>query len=192
MIIMELARNGALFIFLLCICASILTMGIAGLLFAVAHGDSRKQSAANGCLIGAVVCILLGASAFFVPEAVHATVLRPLGVVPDIQFSGRSCDDTLRHQLVSNRQANTASRMNAVITAVQARYTECGRVHWDPEVSPGACSGTVGGITIPAGLDSTGRNNSNSILVGFKRAPTDRAGCWLYEGQLGVWVGDSG
>ena len=178
MIIMELARNGALFIFLLCICASILTMGIAGLLFAVAHGDSRKQSAANGCLIGAVVCILLGA--------------RPLGVVPDIQFSGRSCDDTLRHQLVSNRQANTASRMNAVITAVQVRYTECGRVHWDPEVSPGACSGTVGGITIPGGLDATGRNNSNSILVGFKRAPTDRSGCWLYEGQLGVWVGDSG
>ena len=191
-IFMELFQNTLLFIFILCIGASAICMAIGGLLYAIAHGNSQKQMVANGCIIGSVACLLFGGAAFFVPGAIYDMILKPLGVVPQVEFTGRNCDDTLRYQLVQNPQASSAERVSAVVHAIQARYPECVNSSWSPEVTASSnCSGTVAGTEIPTGLRGGGtRDQSNNIMVNFDDPPGDGAECWLYESRLGLWLSE--
>ena len=63
---------------------------------------------------------------------------------------GENCDQLLRNQLVFQRGASTAGRMNEVIRQIQAQRDECAREIWNPRVDDSnAASGCFGG-TIPA------------------------------------------
>ena len=191
-IFMELFQNTLLLIFILCAGASAIAMGIGGLLYAIAHGNSQKQMVANGCIIGAVACLLFGGAAFFVPGVIYDVILRPMGVVPQVEFTGRNCDDTLRYQLVQNPQASSAERVSAVVHAIQARYPECIDSNWAPEVTASSdCSDTVADTPIPTGLlNGETRDQSNNILVNFDDPPGDGADCWLYQSRLGLWLSE--
>ena len=191
-IFMEVFQNTLLFIFILCIGASAICMAIGGLLYALAHGNSQKQIVANGCIIGSVACLLFGGAAFFVPGAIYDVILKPLGVVPSVEFTARNCDDTLRYQLVQNPQASSAERVSAVVHAIQARYPECSITSWSPEITASRnCSDTVAGTAIPTGLrDGETRDQSNNIMVNFDDPPGDGADCWLYESRLGLWLSE--
>ena len=92
------------------------------------------------------------------PRVVSEVVIGPVGGVTMGVEAGVDCDQVLRQQLVFQRGASTADRMNMVISNIQHRRGACSQEAWDPEVddkgytvvvSPGAPSGTGACFTTP-------------------------------------------
>ena len=130
------------------------------------------------------------------------------------------CDQLLRNQLVFQRGASTADRMQEVIRQIQAQRDECVGEAWNPRVDDGNSSNCYGGtlpafgepmaakvgrLAIPRTLYSghtptdrvrttSGRDYDNNIIVYWSTTPggqpADGAGCWLYVSRLNQWDGN--
>ena len=107
--------------------------------------------------------------------------------------SGHDCDGLLRSQLVFQRGASTAKRMNEVRAQIQSQRQECAAEVWNPKVDDTTYSGgeafcfataeaaegdtaSVGTQVVPAGLrdkntitgvvrSASGRDADNDIIV---------------------------
>ena len=127
------------------------------------------------------------------------------------------CDQLLRNQLVFQRGADTADRMQEVIQQIQAQRDECVSELWNPDVDDAtAVTGCftaappytnpltikIGDLTVPRTLytgstaidrvrTTSGRDAENNIIVYWSTThgeqPANDAGCWLYVSRLNQW-----
>lgn len=81
----------------------------------MASGDPQKIGAARMSLIGAVVGLVIVGAAFIVPEVIPERIIEPAGGTALNSGNGLSCDRVLKNQLVFQRVASSAARMNAVV-----------------------------------------------------------------------------
>ena len=134
------------------------------------------------------------------------------GVVYD-RDSGVNCDGLLRSQLVANRQASDAGRINFVIRRIQGRFGECDETFWTPvardaQGNIGSCfdpggQETIAGVLVPEGLrrggtvmNRSGRDARGNVIVHWTVSPlhsqsglpADGSICWMYVSALGSWV----
>ena len=79
--------------------------------------------------------------------------IKPVGDAAMEQNVGLNCDGVLKNQLVFQRAASTAARMNIVISQIQNNHSECDAEVWDPMVVDlsttdpvGNCYGTAGTV----------------------------------------------
>ena len=181
----------------------------AGIQWMMASGDPQKIGQARMALIGAAVGLVIVGAAFIVPEVISERIIEPAGGTAIENAAGLSCDRVLKNQLVFQRAASNASRMNAVVKQIQAQRSECAADIWDPEVAVEAdgdngCTGVVaiGDTDVPRGLhddqsagstgevrDNSSRDSDNNIIVHFVdgHVPSDSAWCWLYSSRLRTW-----
>ena len=123
----------------------------------------------------------------------------PTPIEPTPLEVGSDCDQLLKNQLVFQRGASTATRMNEVIRQIQAQRDDCLSELWDPTVddsnayadSTGCWAADtdaqrqdnpkVGDITVPAGLydgrgqdakvrANSGRDADNNVIVYWSNA----------------------
>ena len=178
----------------------------AGIQWMMAAGDPQKISQARMALIGAAVGLIIVGAAFIVPEVISERIIEPAGGTAIEGTAGLSCDRVLKNQLVFQRAASTAARMDAVVKQIQAQRAECASDIWNPKIqdhhSPedGGCGvSQIGDTDVPRGLhndsandfvrDTSGRDSDNNIIVHFADSaqPTDSAICWLYVDRLKTW-----
>ena len=129
-------------------------VAFAGFQYATASGDPQKVQLAKGSFIGAFIGLIIASLAFIGPRIVTDMVIKPVGGVAMETQVGQNCDNILRNQLIFQRGASTADRMQVVIAQIQSQQSECASDVWDPEViDMGVATATAG--TIAAG--GTGR-----------------------------------
>ena len=155
---------------------SLVMFGFAGIQYMTAQGDPQGMSKAKMSVIGAVVGLAIAGLAFVMPGIISRLIVEPAGgqnVAGD--SVGDNCDKLLQNQLVFQRGASTAGRMNEVIRQIQAQRDNCVSELWDPSVTnldtstvgqtPASCfdteptyisplTGKIGDLTIPRGLYS--------------------------------------
>ena len=184
----------------------------AGIQWMMASGDPQKIGQARMALIGAAVGLVIVGAAFIVPEVISERIIEPAGGTAIENAAGLSCDRVLKNQLVFQRAASNAERMNSVVKQIQAQRNECAADIWTPEVIQDVIVVTnciwddphpnIGDTDVPRGLHyggpyednenprrSTGRDADNNIIVHFKydAKPSDSARCWLYVERLKTW-----
>ena len=167
----------------------------AGLMYATAAGDPQKTGIAKNAFIGAFIGLIIAGVAFIGPRIITDMVIKPVGGVAIETEVGLNCDGILRNQLIFQRGASTADRMNTVISRIQSQQTECASDVWAPEVvniditgtnkigrcfadiaEQGAATDKIGTSTIPDGFLvgpdaarvvrlTSGRDSKNNILV---------------------------
>ena len=129
---------------------SLVMFGFAGIQYMTAQGDPQGMSKAKMSVIGAVVGLAIAGLAFVMPGIISRLIVEPAGgqnVAGD--SVGDNCDQLLRNQLVFQRGASTAGRMNEVIRQIQAQRDNCVSELW----SPAAVDSTPG---VPAVIDDNG------------------------------------
>ena len=155
---------------------STVMVAYAGIVWMSASGDPQNVSRARGALIGALGGLVVLGVGFLMPRVVDQVVVGPVGGVVLGTEAGVDCDQLLRDQLIFQRGASTADRMNVVIRNIQSRRRECSREVWDPYVDDigytvvikkgtgsgtGACfsvppevggDAVVGDLSVPRGL----------------------------------------
>ena len=121
----------------------------------------------------------------------------------------------LRDQLVINREASDANRVNFVVQRIQSRFEDCDDVLWSPVAVDSAGSGicfddvdrnSIAGVALPRGLLRrgafssslllSGRDARNNVIVHWRvpaagvasGLPSDSAVCWLYVSSIETWV----
>ena len=151
---------------------SLVMFGFAGIQYMTAQGDPQGMSKAKMSVIGAVVGLAIAGLAFVMPGIISRLIVEPAGgqnVAGD--SVGDNCDQLLRNQLVFQRGASTAGRMQEVIRQIQAQRDNCVSELWDPVATqyqppvpiPADCwstwpryasplSAKIGDTTIPRGL----------------------------------------
>ena len=179
----------------------------AGIQWMMAAGDPQKIGQARMALIGAAVGLVIVGAAFIVPEVISERIIEPAGGTAIENSAGLSCDRVLKNQLVFQRAASNADRMNAVIKQIQAQRSECAADIWDVSIindSGGAdygSGGKIGDTDVPRGLQAqrddptsgprrlSSRDAENNIFVMFDdgKRPSDSAYCWLYSARLRTW-----
>ena len=214
---MEIIQNifGSLTRLLVIVGAGVSTVSIcfAAFQWMTAQGDPQGVNKARMGLTGAVGGLILVGTAFIIPRVIGETVIEQVGGVSLTVEASQDCDEILRQQLVFQRNASTAKRMNVVIANVQSQHREtCSVDVWKPKVndedpkpttsncpSQGVTSTTdVGGQPIPAGLYepggnrgnlrlASGRDRDNNIVVRWLNPPTDNSKCWMYVSGLDRW-----
>ena len=107
----------------------------AGILWMTASGDPQKMGQARTAIFGAVGGLVIVGIAFMAPRIISEFVIEPAGGQVIAGDQGVSCDKLLRSQLQVQRGASTATRMNQVISQIQAQRTECPEDTWDPYVT---------------------------------------------------------
>ena len=170
----------------------------AGLMYATAAGDPQKTGIAKNAFIGAFIGLIIAGVAFIGPRIVTDMVIKPVGGVAIETEVGLNCDGILRSQLIFQRGASTAERMNMVISRIQSQHTECASDVWAPEVvdinvtgKVGRCFGDVaaqgtallkiGDTVLPDGFLvgsadprlvrlTSGRDSKNNVLVYWANA----------------------
>ena len=170
-------------------------VAFAGFQYATAGGDPQKVGIAKASFVGAFIGLIIASLAFIGPRIVTDMVIKPVGGVSLDTQVGLNCDSVLRNQLVFQRGASTAERMQVVISQIQSQQQECAKDVWDPEAinisatsgsESGKCySGTAGALLpmkvgdqdLPEGLQrevsatvtnartSSGRDSENNIIV---------------------------
>ena len=131
---------------------STMSVGFAGFSFMTANGDPHKLSQAKMGVAGAIGGMVLVGIAFIVPGVISRTVIEPAGGTALITEQGLNCDDVLKQQLVFQRGASTAQRMNILINQIQSqRASECNVDLWSPSIADLAASSVtdacgVGGL----------------------------------------------
>ena len=184
----------------------------AGYLWMTSMGDPNRAAAARNAFISVGVGLVIIGCAFIIPAVIGESVVAPAGGLVYEQNSGVNCDGILREQLVANRQASDAVRINFIIQRIQERFEDCTDFFWTPMARVGAAPGTGGcfddyltkdsisGVAVPRGLKPGGRSVENlsgrdarnnvivywSVLVGG--LPADNAICWMYVSATGSWV----
>ena len=128
---------------------SVIVFLYAGFLFMTASGDPQKSSQARMAIFGAFIGLVVAGAAFVLPRIISQAIIEPAGGVAIATEGQISCDELFREQLVAQRGANNAARMNEVRQLVQGRQ-ECSPEVWDVVVAPSitaygaeAASGTV-------------------------------------------------
>ena len=177
----------------------------AGIQWMMASGDPQKIGQARMALVGAAVGLVIVGAAFIVPEVISERIIEPAGGTAIENSAGLSCDRVLKNQLVFQRAASNAQRMNAVIKQIQSQRSECAADIWDVEIVENAgwersLAGSVGDTDVPRGLEKTQFNSiesvelsrrdaDNNILLYFdpNKKPSDSAQCWLYSSRLRTW-----
>ena len=155
----------------------------AGILWMTASGDPQKMGQARTAIFGAVGGLVIVGIAFMAPRIISEFVIEPAGGQVLGGDYGVSCDDILRAQLLVQRGASTADRMNQVISQIQAQRDECPEDVWNPVVvddpfvvasSPaGATATDCWGLGIVRALPSHGFPNTKGILgrIGDTQVP---------------------
>ena len=109
-------------------------VAFAGFQYATAGGDPQKVGIAKASFVGAFIGLIIASLAFIGPRIVTDMVIKPVGGVALDTQVGLNCDKVLRNQLVFQRGASTASRMQVVISQIQAQQQECAKDVWKPVV----------------------------------------------------------
>ena len=214
--LMSIGTNIATLIAIAVAVVSGIIVAFAGFQYATAGGDPQKVGIAKASFIGAFIGLIIASFAFIGPRIVTDMVIKPVGGVALDTQVGLNCDSVLRNQLVFQRGASTAVRMQVVISQIQAQQQECAKDVWDPEAIDintttgsllGKCySATAGAVTptvvgdqdLPEGLKreddartTSGRDSENNIIVYWAdtvaKRPSDAASCWLYFARLRAW-----
>ena len=107
----------------------------AGILWMTASGDPQKMGQARTAIFGAIGGLVIVGVAFMAPRIISEFVIEPAGGQVLGGDGGVSCDGILRSQLLVQRGASTASRMNQVVSQIQAQRDECPEDVWDPRVT---------------------------------------------------------
>ena len=187
-------------------------VAFAGFQYATAGGDPQKVGIAKASFIGAFIGLIIASLAFIGPRIVTDMVIKPVGGVALDTQVGLNCDSVLRSQLVFQRGASTADRMQVVISQIQSQQQACAKDVWNPKVinlssEAGKCYAStremvtpaiVGDQDLPDGLKrgdgartTSGRDSENNIIVYWADDPPDRpsdsASCWLYYSRLRSW-----
>ena len=113
---------------------SVIVFLYAGFLFMTASGDPQKSSQARMAIFGAFIGLVVAGAAFVLPRIISQAIIEPAGGVSIVTEGQISCDELLKEQLVAQRGANNAARMNEVIRLVQNRQ-ECSPEVWDVFIS---------------------------------------------------------
>ena len=147
----------------------------AGLMYATAAGDPQKTGIAKNAFIGAFIGLIIAGVAFIGPRIITDMVIKPVGGVAVETEVGLNCDGILRNQLIFQRGASTAERMNTVISRIQSQQAECASDVWEPEVvnidtTAGAEVGRCFGDTPIQGTDDA-KIGSADVPDGFKVGP---------------------
>ena len=162
---------------------SLVMFGFAGIQYMTAQGDPQGMSRAKMSVIGAVVGLAIAGLAFVMPNIISRLIIEPAGGERIASDIGADCDQLLKNQLVFQRGASTAPRMNEVIRQIQAQRDDCVSELWNPRAvdmgtAPHAndCFGTgtnvrnyaavlavkVGDLTVPRTL-YTGFSTSDTV-----------------------------
>ena len=112
---------------------SLVMFGFAGIQYMTAQGDPQGMSRAKMSVIGAVVGLAIAGLAFVMPGIISRLIIEPAGGERIVADATTDCDQLLRNQLVFQRGASTAGRMNEVIRQIQAQRDDCVAELWDPE-----------------------------------------------------------
>ena len=133
---------------------SLVMFGFAGIQYMTAQGDPQGMSRAKMSVIGAVVGLAIAGLAFVMPGIISRLIIEPAGGERIVADATTDCDQLLKNQLVFQRGASTAGRMNEVIRQIQAQRDDCVSELWNPEAQD--LSGTTGqhadscfGATVP-------------------------------------------
>ena len=114
---------------------SLVMFGFAGIQYMTAQGDPQGMSRAKLSVIGAVVGLAIAGLAFVMPGIISRLIIEPAGGERIVADSTTDCDQLLRNQLVFQRGASTAPRMNEVIRQIQAQRDDCVSELWNPEAA---------------------------------------------------------
>ena len=126
--------------------ASAIMVAYAGFQWILSGGDPQGMAKAKMGLIGALGGLVVVGLAFIVPMIVSRAVIEPVGGVAVRSEVGFDCDHTLKRQLVFQRGASDADRMNVVIKQIQStRGAECPSDVWNPQVDDEGFKGAGGG-----------------------------------------------
>ena len=163
-------------------------VAFAGFQYATAGGDPQKVGIAKASFIGAFIGLIIASLAFIGPRIVTDMVIKPVGGVSLDTQVGLNCDSVLRNQLVFQRGASTADRMQVVISQIQAQQQECAKDVWKPVVfnlgtpdaggsietsdaRKGQCYQTAGGFDGGVALDTI-KIGDQSLPEGLARPAT--------------------
>ena len=113
---------------------AVIALAFSAFQYMTANGEPQKLGQAKMGIIGVVVGLIVMGAAFMLPRIISETVLEPIGGVSLQSETGFDCDGTLRNQLVFQRGASNMSRINQLISQIQATRSECVVEVWDPEV----------------------------------------------------------
>ena len=185
----------------------------AGYLWMTSMGDPNRAAAARNAFISVGVGLVIIGCAFIIPAVIGESVVAPAGGLVYEQDSGVNCDGILREQLVANRQASDADRINFIIQRIQAEFEACTDFFWTPLArEEGTIDGCfdgndenfISGVTVPRGLkkggsvkNQSGRDARNNVIVHWTDAvpgesewglPSDNSYCWMYVSATGSWV----
>ena len=166
---------------------SILAFAFAGFNFLTAQGDPGKMAQAKGGVICVVVGLVIMGMSFIVPDVISETVIEPVGGVALRTEAGTDCDGILQNQLVFQRGASNASRIDQVISQIQVQRNECVEEVWNPTVIKN--DGTNPTPTAVDNSDPTRSERAYSRCFGstiFATAGEEAAG-----GQAGLVIGDN-
>ena len=119
-------------------------VGYAGIMWMTSAGDPQGMAKAKMALLGALGGLVVVGLGFILPWIVTSTVVQPAGGVAFDIDVGVDCDSVLRGQLVFQRGASDAGRMNMVVREVQVKRVECAPVMWNPFVDDAGYSVVVG------------------------------------------------
>ncbi len=147
----------------------------AGLMWMMSQGDPQNASKARMGLFGAIIGLIIVGSAFIIPRIISQTVIEPVGGTAVQVDSGHDCDGLLRSQLVFQRGASTAVRMNEVRAQIQSQRQECAAEVWNPDIDD-AAAGVQGGdgcfATKDAATDSTAKVGTQLVPAGLRAQNT--------------------
>ena len=171
---------------------SLVMFGFAGIQYMTAQGDPQGMSRAKMSVIGAVVGLAIAGLAFVMPGVISRLIIEPAGGERIVADATTDCDQLLKNQLVFQRGASTAGRMNEVIRQIQAQRDDCVSELWNPEavdrsaVAAGCFTANpvyvnplnvkIGDLTVPRTLytgfaatdtvrAASGRDSDNNIIV---------------------------
>ena len=142
----------------------------AGIQWMTASGDPQKMAQVRMGVIGAVGGLILVGVAFIIPRVVSQLVVEPAGGVAFDWDVGFNCDQVLRDQLVVQRAASDADRMDALISQIQSQQEECSSETWNPKAKDVFSHGTYAcfggqGLAVFGPLTSVSRLKVGSSFV---------------------------
>ncbi len=213
-----LIENFGRFVAMVGILASTSLFAWAGWMYMSSMGDPNRSASARNSIVCVCVGIVIIGCAFLIPGIVSDAVVAPVGGVTFEVGGAVNCDQILRDQLVLNREASNAHRMNFVIQQIQAKFDDCREENWSPVAKTDysislVCFDdphdldSIAGVPIPNGLmrhssftsGESGRDAFNNIIVHWaefpegvlssvRGLPSDSALCWLYVSSVGRWI----
>ena len=148
-------------------------MTLISIQYMTAQGDPQGMSKAKMSVIGAVVGLAIAGLAFVMPGIISRLIIEPAGGADVSGDSvGDNCDQLLRNQLVFQRGASTAGRMNEVVRQIQAQRDNCVSELWNPDVVD-STAGTLAVCTdnsVPLNGNCTDAGDVDTAAVGASHA----------------------